>query len=311
MIPWEDSYEQKGFRVTKNEYGYFSADPLPTEEELQHFYEHEYYQQAEPERNGYVKEYSEAELEFIDLKLEQKRLLLEQHLLPELEEKSFLDVGCGEGFALSYFVKFGWQVAGLDFSSFGMEQQNPAMLPNLMQGDFCENLQYLIQQNRHFDVVNLDNVLEHVREPQRILSYCRELLSDGGVLLIKVPNDFNPLQHFLLHEGCIKKMKWLGLPDHLSYFNKDGLVALAQASRLEVIDVLSDGCIEFFALNPENNYYDFPEKGHNCHLGRMAMEKLLYEISPAQTLELYRHLGSMNLGREIICLFKKAERRSC
>ncbi len=46
-----------------------------------------------------------------------------------------------------------------------------------------------------FDVVHLNNVLEHVPDPDRILiGLAHGLLEPGGVICVNVPNDFSPLQ---------------------------------------------------------------------------------------------------------------------
>ena len=45
-----------------------------------------------------------------------------------------------------------------------------------------------------FDVVHLNNVLEHVPNPLRIVRLARGLLASGGLLCLNVPNDFTPFQ---------------------------------------------------------------------------------------------------------------------
>jgi len=40
-------------------------------------------------------------------------------------------------------------------------------------------------------------------------------------------------------------------------------------------------------------------------MARVAQENIFHLISPQKTIELYRVLGAMGLGREIIGVFKK------
>ncbi len=101
------------------------------------------------------------------------------------EKGKLLDVGCGYGFFLSEAKKNGWQVFGTELSEAAVkyvrENQN---IPDVYRVKLSD--EKLAAQK--FDVLNLTNVLEHVPSPTQILNDCRTILSDGGLLLIRVPN---------------------------------------------------------------------------------------------------------------------------
>ena len=59
------------------------------------------------------------------------------------------------------------------------------------------------------------------------------------------------------------------------------------------------------ASEPVFNYYEKPETGHAAHQTAVRMENLLHEISPERTVEVYRLLGEMGFGREIVGVFRK------
>ena len=40
----------------------------------------------------------------------------------------------------------------------------------------------------------LNNVLEHLEDPEKTLYQVKEILNDGGLLTIDVPNEFNEFQ---------------------------------------------------------------------------------------------------------------------
>jgi SAM-dependent methyltransferase len=44
-------------------------------------------------------------------------------------------------------------------------------------------------RDRQFDIVTLIHVLEHVPSPAATLAICRRLITDGGLLVVAVPND--------------------------------------------------------------------------------------------------------------------------
>ncbi len=288
--------------VKKNEYGFYQLDPIPTEQELNAYYAEKYYQN----NNGqYCAHYDENEIKFIETALRQKELLIQRFASPGITANRMLDVGCGEGFALAYFHKHGYDVLGIDYSSYGLNIHNPEMEPYFIQGELLSSCQKLLGQNERFHVIHLDNVLEHVINPGQVLGVCAGLLAPKGIIVIEVPNDFNRIQEFLLQHEMIHAEKWVCVPDHISYFNREGLRRLCESVGLKEYVVLGDQLIELFAFNPDSNYMDDPAKGHNCHLARIAIEQLFEEISTDKTVDLKIALGNMGLGRQIIGFYYK------
>lgn len=290
------------FELKENKWGFYQVAQCPTEEELARYYQEKYYQDS-PDAT-YCSHYSQEELEYIAGKMEEKVYCIRK--LVRGGRSSFLDIGCGEGFALSHLKKAGFDVYGLDFSSYGINNHNSEMMAYFKQGDIFESCKELIASGKRFSVVNMDNVLEHVRKPLEMVKLCYELLLPEGIFIVDVPNDFNPLQNFLVKEGYIKNKKWVGLPDHLSYFNRDGLLHLCQECGFKREFVMCTEFIEFLAMNPETNYYDHPETGHGCHLGRMRQERLLREISLEKKMKLQRVMGELEIGRNLVGIFRKA-----
>lgn len=109
-------------------------------------------------------------------------------------DNSFLDVGTGEGYALSFFDKNGWNVMGIDYSAYGIETHNPTMKKYLKQGDFYEIVVALQKEAKTFDFINADNVLEHLSEPERFFNSLSRISHKGTVLCVTVPNDFSLIQ---------------------------------------------------------------------------------------------------------------------
>ena len=52
----------------------------------------------------------------------------------------------------------------------------------------------LIENMKKYDAINLFDVLEHVHNPTELLKKCHQLLKSRGIIVIEVPNDYNPLQ---------------------------------------------------------------------------------------------------------------------
>lgn len=328
----------------RNELGYYEVISKPTPKELRDYYAQRYYQEN---RSSYQPDYSAAEREHIEGKLRLRHWVLAQLLSPDeapaetaatspvsqaasaaaetepvtafaagaapatgsndLPARTFLDVGCGEGWALDYFQRQGWDVLGLDFSSFSLEQFHPGLRGRLRPGDLYDGLQELIAEGRQFDVLWLDNVLEHVLDPAELLRRCRRLIRPGGVLLVDVPNDFSPLQQHLLAVGHIDHPFWVALPDHLSYFGAEGLRNLAGATDWRTARLLGDQPIDLNLFNPATNYVLDRSLGKAAHQARLEQDNfLLRTASLPAVAAYYEALADVGLGRSIVAFLQPA-----
>jgi SAM-dependent methyltransferase len=175
----------------------------------------------------------------------------------------------------------------------------------MLVGDVYVNLQRIAQSNSEYDVIWLDNVLEHVLNPLELLEQLATIVSDEGVLIIEVPNDFSVVQEHLYKKGTLEKRNWVVLPDHLSYFNKMGLANLCQAANWNMLDIMSDFPIDWFLFNEHSNYYKNKTTGKAAHQARVALENLMHQISPSKSIELYKALADLGMGRQLIGFFRK------
>lgn len=198
---------KKEFRdVFLNKYGYYELIEDARAEQRKEFFESEYYQNS---MSVYEKNYTKEELEYLKNKLEQKEFILRKRLDKEKKNYTLLDIGCGEGFALSHFQESGFEVTGIDFSKAGVLQHNSHMADCIVVGDCEEILPAWKEEGRKFDVINIDSTLEVTVNPQKIVTLCREILEDDGVLLIKAANNYSPWQQHLLEEGKLADTYWL------------------------------------------------------------------------------------------------------
>ena len=160
-------------RLQQHPLGFWEVINKPTPLELQAYYAQKYYQEG---KGSYEINYSEDEVVYFNAKIEQRHSVL-QALIPNLPIKpKMIDVGCGEGYALSYFNKQGWSVKGIDFSEAGVASKNPHCLSLLSSGDVFSLLDTEVIANKTYDIVWLQNVLEHVIEPLSLLKTLRCLV---------------------------------------------------------------------------------------------------------------------------------------
>lgn len=284
-------------KVFKNSFNFFELKEKPTEEELKNYYKNEYFQE---DNGSYNIQYTDNEVTYINNKLHQRCAVLDNIMGTKDTSRRFLDVGCGEGWALSFFKRKKWEVLGLDFSDYGCKSHNPDCLAHFRVGNIYETLTSLITENQKFDVIWLDNVLEHVLDPLSLLQKCKRLIKDQGVLVIEVPNDFSPLQQYLYNQGIISKPFWVAVPDHIYYFNSEGLQAICRSTGWETKFLMSDFPIGLNLFNPNTNYVDEPTKGKSCHQARVDIENFLSSISVTKLNNLYEVIAEMGLGRNIV-----------
>ena len=283
--------------VVLTSYGYYESKNKPTQLELDTYYSNKYYQDN---KGSYHNVYSDEELIYINNKIEQKYFVIESRLKPNGDKRSFLDVGCGEGFAMKYFHREGWDVIGLDFSDDGCRRFNVECLPFLIKGNIYANMTGLLLQHDRFDIIWLDNCLEHVLHPLELLKQCSLLLKVDGILIIEVPNDFSSIQSYLLHHNKVPSPFWIVFPDHISYFNAPGLKNLLTASGFATFLTIGDFPIDHFLMNPDSNYILDSTKGKNCHDARMHVENILHSISVPRAIEYYKALSDLGMGRQIV-----------
>jgi SAM-dependent methyltransferase len=134
-----------------------------------------------------------------------------------------LDVGCGGGFFLQQCRQRGFDVTGLEVSRQGAERARV---------DFGDRILNLALEDANlaensFDVVSLNNVLEHFLDPVGALSKVRSLLVPGGLVTVSVPNVmfariahtmFGPLRRIGV-PNPLDRIELLHAPNHLFAFS--------------------------------------------------------------------------------------------
>lgn len=164
-------------------------------------------------------------------------------------------------------------------------------------------LPQLASEGRRYDVINIDSALDMMLEPAKTIEMCKSLLNDNGVVLAKVANNYTKLQRKLLEDGKLQDTYWLDKKGHPWYFNKNGLISFFEKVGYRCLDFLGESFIDFNLVNPDTNYYEKNNVGKNCYKSKVYIENMLHEESMEKTLQVYRTLGEMGFGREMIGVF--------
>ena len=97
---------------------------------------------------------------------------------------SVLDVGCGIGQYTPLFLHKFKTVVGLDPSEKYLKEARQKCCNILYTQGFGETF----KTEMRFDTVSLNNVLEHVDDPIKLLKNCKKHLAKGGRMIVQVPN---------------------------------------------------------------------------------------------------------------------------
>jgi len=114
--------------------------------------------------------------------------------LDDVKGKTVLDVGCGDG-ALTYRIaERGADIIGIDNSEEGIKLAKEIFNKKKMPANFILASAYNMPlKNNSIDCAVLSDVIEHVREPERLLKEIKRLLRNNGKLVISTPYRFGEL----------------------------------------------------------------------------------------------------------------------
>jgi 2-polyprenyl-6-hydroxyphenyl methylase / 3-demethylubiquinone-9 3-methyltransferase len=103
--------------------------------------------------------------------------------------KAVLDVGCGGGFLTESFARSGYDVAGIDPSANSIAAAREHAAVSRLAIDYrVASGECLPFAGSSFDIVSCCDVLEHVRDPNRVIGEISRTLKPGGVFLYDTVN---------------------------------------------------------------------------------------------------------------------------
>lgn len=145
-----------------------------------------------------------------------------------------IDIGCGEGF-FGEAVKKRFPAC----ETWGIEPVAAVAERAALRNDYvlCSSLEDSSELPiAHFDVVTMNDVLEHIAWPTTALTAVRRILSDEGVLIVSLPN----VQFLLNVLDLVKRNEWeyqdSGILDrtHFRFYTAKSAVRLLEQNGFKV-----------------------------------------------------------------------------
>jgi 2-polyprenyl-3-methyl-5-hydroxy-6-metoxy-1,4-benzoquinol methylase len=288
------------YRLEKNsKYGFQQITPTPSSDVIERYYKEEFYASAYPTYNDSSFDAIDRDKAFFEAHYSDIVAGVEEVLESPIAGKKVLDVGCGWCHALEY-------LQGRGISGFGFDPAEEAVARG-------KELGLKVQQagmgsmkvfEERFEVVTMLNVLEHLSDPVGAIKQIRsDVIADGGVLVIDVPNEFNLFQTSGQAVHGLPQW-WVAPPAHLNYFDAPSLRALLEGNGFAVKILEASFPLEIFLLMGEK-YVGNPELGRQCHEKRMAFEENLRATGGDSALrQFYRALAMAGVGRQIMAFAK-------
>ena len=200
-------------KIRKNKLGFNYIYPLPNKQKMEDYYRIKYFKKTISYKDKLKKEEESYHrcVALIQIYMLNKRV-------KKLNKKNLLDLGAGKGTFISNITKFFKSCLGVDFSFNNLSKKNKSKIKFVSM-----NPEHFIEKNlKRFDVITLNNVLEHVPDPTTFMINLKKNIKKNTLIILTVPSDFSDLQKET-NKKVSKKNYWMCPPEHLSYFNKKNL----------------------------------------------------------------------------------------
>lgn len=192
-------------------------DPPPTEAEIRRIYSRDYYKAWGIDASGeqrVLQAMKKATFRsYMDL------------VRPYKQSGKALDVGCATGFFPEVALERGFEPYGVEFSEYAAAvAQGKFGKDRIFQG----HLEDAGFPAGSFDVISMLDLIEHVPDPKRVLTACRRLLREDGLLLISTP-DTGSLSCRMMRSAWVHYKL-----EHLYYFNVRSIELLGRSCGFRI-----------------------------------------------------------------------------
>jgi 2-polyprenyl-3-methyl-5-hydroxy-6-metoxy-1,4-benzoquinol methylase len=144
-----------------------------------------------------------------------------KYIEKNIPKGKILDVGCGKGWFLKTMVEKNWDCFGVDLSGpegKDLEGYNIYFSTDITKKTF----------DKKFDIITLWDVIEHVNDPNLLLSSIHKILNSNGYLVLETPNSGSVYRK-------IARKYWVSYnPYHILFFSTKNLQNLLKKNGFQI-----------------------------------------------------------------------------
>ena len=165
-----------------------TLDPLPTDAELRRLYDFDYFEsglhgldQMGTNYEAHADSASASAVQFI------RDVIRKRHP----RAKSLFEIGAAMGHLLAAASKEGFTCAGVEISEVAVERARKKFGLEL----HCGNIEDLDPEpwRDQWDIIYAGDLLEHLRDPSRVLAKVERMLAPDGLCIFRIPSTMNLL----------------------------------------------------------------------------------------------------------------------
>jgi SAM-dependent methyltransferase len=138
-----------------------------------------------------------------------------------------LDLGCWVGYLLSEAEACGWRATGVEPSEFASRFARQRLGLRVITGDLIS----VALPAAAFDVVTMNDVIEHLISPGDALSRIRALLRPGGLVGLLLPDAGSALAR------AMRGRWWSVIPTHVQYFTRNSIRVLLERHGFSLLEI--------------------------------------------------------------------------
>jgi len=139
-----------------------------------------------------------------------------KNIFNKTKKGNFLDIGCGTGHIVYTAKMCGWNARGIDLNKDAIEKARRKGLNTK-----CVNIDKFNDKSKSYDIINMGDLIEHVRAPEKTIKKASDLLKTGGKLIVSTPNINSFFPKYSFYISKILGITWShpSLPYHLFEFS--------------------------------------------------------------------------------------------
>lgn len=202
-------------------------------------------------------------------------LKLKKYIEKFIDKGKILDIGCSGGYFLD--IMNGWERYGCEIC------ENDAIIAKEKYGNniFIGSFDDYNNKDILFDVITLQDCLDHTINPYDVIAKCYNLLKQDGLLVIKVHNID------CLFAKCYGKNFYAIIPPaHLFYFNKKSMNNLLKMKGFKILGYkyiphilkISTVFLRFAKGNKNSIFYKLYLALQDSFIGNIGIFKNLHDI---------------------------------